>query len=226
MLINAGMRDYISVVNTLAIDPKDPEILYAGTTMGAYKSIDNGIMWERISTGFNSIFIVSIAVDPTNPALLFAGTSGGVYKSSDGGQHWATSNSGMIEKEHEDSMALGVNALAFDPATPGRLFAATAQGLYESRDSGEQWERQAIPEPFVLSVAVGPGRPAPVYAGTNHGLYLYREDKGRWEKIGEQEVRTIVIDPLHPERIYLGGGSGLFRTEDGGKTWRRIESLR
>jgi photosystem II stability/assembly factor-like uncharacterized protein len=225
LLINAGMRDYVSVVNSVVIDPNNPHILYAGTTMGSYKSVDNGVMWERISTGLNSVFVVCMAVDPHNPSLLYAGTSGGVYKSSDGGQRWATSNNGIIEKEREHAMALGVNAFAFDPSTPGRLFAATAQSLYESQDGGERWINRKIPDPFVLSVAVGPGTPTSLYAGTNRGLYASRDEGGGWEKLSDQEVRSIAIDPRRPEVIYLGTGRGLFKTEDGGKGWTRIESL-
>lgn len=225
LLINAGMRDYVSVVNSVVIDPNNPHILYAGTTMGSYKSVDNGVMWERISTGLNSVFVVCMAVDPQNPSLIYAGTSGGVYKSSDGGQRWITSNNGIIPKEREHAMALGVNAFAFDPSTPGRLFTATAQGLYESRDGGERWFDRKIPERFVLSVAVRRGTPTLLYAGTNRGLYVSREEAGSWEKLSEQEVRTIAIDPIRPEVIYIGTGRGLFKTENGGKGWTRIESL-
>lgn len=225
LLINAGMRDYVSVVNAVVIDQKNPHILYAGTTMGSYKSVDNGVMWERISTGLNSVFVVCMAVDPENPALVYAGTSGGVYKSSDGGRRWSTSNNGMIEKEREHAMALGINALTFDPSTPGRLFAATAQGLYESPDGAERWIDRKLPDPFVLSLAVRPGTPTSLYAGTNRGLYMSQGEAGGWEKLSDQEVRTIAIDPVRPERIYLGTGRGLFKTEDGGKTWTRIESL-
>lgn len=226
MLINAGMRDYVSVVNSVVIDPKNPHTLYAGTTMGSYKSIDNGVMWDRISTGLDSVFVVCMAVDPNNPALLYAGTSGGVYKSSDGGRRWSTSNNGMIEKEREHAMALGINALTFDHSRPGRLFAATAQGLYESSDGGDRWIDRKIPDRFVLSVAVRPGTPTSIYAGTNRGLYISRDDGAGWEKLGEQEVRTIAVDRVRPEVIYIGTGKGLFKTEDGGKGWRQIESLR
>ncbi|NKE70098.1 WD40/YVTN/BNR-like repeat-containing protein [Candidatus Manganitrophus noduliformans] len=225
LLINAGMRDYVSVVNAVVIDQKNPHILYAGTTMGSYKSVDNGVMWERISTGLNSVFVVCMAVDPQNPSLVYAGTSGGVYKSSNGGQRWTPSNNGIIEREREHAMALGVNAFAFDPATPGRLFTATAQGLYESRDGGERWIDRKIPDPFVLSVAVRPGTQPSLYAGTNRGLYASRDEKGGWEKLSEQEVRAIALDPNRPEVIYIGTGSGLFKTEDGGKGWTRFESL-
>lgn len=224
-LINAGMRDYVMVVNAVVIDQKNPHILYAGTTMGSYKSIDNGVMWERISTGLDSVFVVCMAVDPSNPSRLYAGTSGGVYKSTDGGQRWSTSNNGMIEKEREHAMALGINALTFDPSTPGRLFAATAQGLYESRDGGGRWTDRKIPDRFVLSVAVRTGTPTALYAGTNRGLYVSRNEEG-WEKLNEQEVRTIAIDPVRPEVIYIGTGRGLFKSEDSGKGWEQIESLR
>jgi len=226
MLVNTGMRDYIAVVNAIAIDPQQPAVLYAGTTMGIYKSLDNGGNWERISTGLNSVFVVALAVDPENPDVVYAGTSGGVYKSRDGGARWAISNTGMVEKGPENSMGLGVNAIAFDPRHSGRLFAATAQGLFESRDSAEKWIKREIPDSFVLTVAVQKGPPSLIYAGTNRGLYLSRDDGEHWQKITTQEIRTIVMDPASPGVIYLGTGNGLFRSDDEGKGWRPVEFAR
>jgi hypothetical protein len=220
LLVNAGMRDYVSVVNAVEIDPKNPSTLYAGTTMGAYRSLDNGAIWERISAGLNSMYVVCLEVDPENPNVIYAGTSGGVYRSSNGGLRWSTSNRGMIAETDENAMALGVNALAVDPGSPGRLLAATARGLYESRDGAGHWIRLGLPEPFVLSALV---RSKTIYAGTNRGLFRSLDDGRDWEKIAPHEVRAIAIDPIRPDIVYIGTGSGLFRSDDGGKEWRLIE---
>jgi photosystem II stability/assembly factor-like uncharacterized protein len=73
-------------ISTLAIDPKMPQTVYAGTDGGVYKSTDGGNHWNRIANLANSN-ICALAIDPTTPQTVYAGTDvGGVIKSTDGGE--------------------------------------------------------------------------------------------------------------------------------------------
>ena len=96
---------------SLAVDPRVPTTLYAGTIQGGvFKSIDGGESWLQLNTGappFNFTpqrQVRAIAVDPTNSDVYVglqngtcsyagadqAGTirSGGLWKSRDGGATW------------------------------------------------------------------------------------------------------------------------------------------
>lgn len=235
MLINNGMKDYIAVVNAIAINPQNPDVLYAGTTMGAYRSRDNGGSWERISTGLDSLYVVSLVINPKNPDLLYAGTSGGIYRTNNGGMQWSASNKGLMVDMRISAMSLGVNSIAFDPKDPAHLYTGTAKGLYQSRDGGSTWKRsdQGIDELFVTAVAPAPAEngqkiqgaddPAPLlYAGTNRALYQSRDGE-RWEKILEKDISAITFDPQRSEVLYIGTGNGIFRSEDRGKSWTEIK---
>jgi photosystem II stability/assembly factor-like uncharacterized protein len=88
-------------ISTLVIDPKNPDIIYAGTgdrdnlaNDGIYKSTDGGRTWQSINAGLpvdpsgRHYSILTIAIDPTDSQTIYAGGFGGLYKSIDGGQSW------------------------------------------------------------------------------------------------------------------------------------------
>ena len=116
-----------AAATSLAIDPRVPTTLYAGTyKSGVYKTIDWGAHWTPLNSGsppFNfqsQRMVTAIAVDPTN-SDVYVGLqnggynsqedgimpSGGIWKSRDGGQTWT--DLGLPAYR-------AVNAVALDPA--------------------------------------------------------------------------------------------------------------
>jgi photosystem II stability/assembly factor-like uncharacterized protein len=74
---NTGLSSLF--VNTLAIDPNDPDTLYAGTDGGAYVSFDFGQTWGQINDGLLGATVVySIAVD--KDGNVYAATPYGIFK--------------------------------------------------------------------------------------------------------------------------------------------------
>ena len=66
-------------VNSVAIDPNNPDIVYAGTDGGAYVSFDGGASWGPINDGLlGALVIYSIVVDPQSN--VYAATPYGVFK--------------------------------------------------------------------------------------------------------------------------------------------------
>src|SRR5262249_38702206 len=60
-------------IEVLAIDPVNPETIYAGTFMnGVYKSTDGGANWNAASAGLGNN-IRALKIDPKNPNILYAG---------------------------------------------------------------------------------------------------------------------------------------------------------
>jgi hypothetical protein len=72
----------------LAVDPKDPDTVYVGTSdEGLFKSSDGGRSWERLS-GVTHPRVTSVAVSPIDGAL-YAGTEpSSLFVSRDGGGSW------------------------------------------------------------------------------------------------------------------------------------------
>ncbi len=66
-------------VNTLAVNPNNPDTIYAGTDIGAYVSIDSGRTWNQINSGLLGATVVySIIVD--KDSNVYAATPYGIFK--------------------------------------------------------------------------------------------------------------------------------------------------
>lgn len=90
----AAMGNTSAWVNALAVDPVTSTTLYAGTTNGVFLSMDSGVTWNAMNTGFvGQVSILSIAIDHSAPKTIYASTSGhGVFCSTDGGKTWTSIN--------------------------------------------------------------------------------------------------------------------------------------
>jgi hypothetical protein len=61
-------------VTSLMIDPSQANLIYAGTTSGAYYSLDAGHTWNFVDERLRNQTIQSISIDPTTPNLVYFGT--------------------------------------------------------------------------------------------------------------------------------------------------------
>src|SRR6266478_6192589 len=90
--------------SALAMDPKDPSVLYAGTGewytasnrgdsirgAGIFKSTDAGSTWTQLTATANSFFYYTnkIVVSPNDSRRIYVATYGGVWFSGDAGATW------------------------------------------------------------------------------------------------------------------------------------------
>lgn len=119
-------------VNVLVLDPVTPDIVYAGTTKGLFRTANGGTSWERIGQSLPDPFVSSMVIDPTQPAKLYIGGPAGVWTSADGGQSWQAINHGLT--------SLNIRSLAMSPKHSQELFVGTnGSGLYHSTDAGATW---------------------------------------------------------------------------------------
>jgi photosystem II stability/assembly factor-like uncharacterized protein len=119
-------------INSIEIDRTNPDIVYAGTTKGLYRTTSKGESWERIGQSIPEPFISSIVLHPNDSSILYVGGPGGVWKSADGGKSWESKNAGLS--------TLNIRALAMAPKNPQTLYAGTnGSGLYRSIDAGGTW---------------------------------------------------------------------------------------
>lgn len=132
-------------IGTMAMDPNDSSVIYAGTgdlrygsysfgSAGLLKSTDAGNTWEMLGTDvFNPIYpqpadvfpqyqaIGKVVVDPRNSNTVAVGTKTGIYFSYDGGENWgdACLTNGFTD-QRQDITGL----IAYDNGTDTELYAA------------------------------------------------------------------------------------------------------
>src|SRR6516165_11181464 len=77
-------------VRALAVHPQQPEIIYAGTQSGPYRSADRGAHWEKVNLPDHGLPVWSLLFHPHNPDVMFVGYENcEIYRSDDAGEHWA-----------------------------------------------------------------------------------------------------------------------------------------
>jgi PKD repeat protein len=122
-----------SNIYTLAVDPKDTRILYAGSETGnVFKSIDKGLNW--ISVGDNLPFLngavtsVVVAPDATSTVYAFAQPAH-LIKSTDGGANW----------QHLSAYTYGMTEDVEVNLASGAILVATDKGVAVSNNAGLTW---------------------------------------------------------------------------------------
>jgi photosystem II stability/assembly factor-like uncharacterized protein len=218
-------------VTTLAIDPRFPATIYAGTMGDAvYKSPDGGQHWLPHNVGLKEhvSYVNQFVFHPTQPDTLYAATTVGVFGTTDGGRTWEEMMSGMKEVHI-------VVTLAINPANPRILYAGTTGGAYRSTDGAASWQKinnglipaevlEASLSLGINTLAVDPADPRTVYAGTTKGLFKTTNQGEVWTRIGaslgDQFVSVLVIDPADARILYAGGRAGVQKSTDGGRTWQ------
>jgi len=70
-------RGVVGWVYSLALDPRDPDALFAGTRdSGVFLSRDRGSTWDRVSEGLDGHPIVGLTLDPVNGNTAYAVVDG------------------------------------------------------------------------------------------------------------------------------------------------------
>jgi photosystem II stability/assembly factor-like uncharacterized protein len=184
----------------VAIDPSNPDIVYAGmwearqgpwengawsgTGGGMFKSTDGGKTWRQLSKGFpDGVAQVNIAISPSKPTRLYAavatGRATGLYRSEDGGESWERTTTDTRPGARIGGGDLPV--LAVDPRNADIVFSASTV-TWKSTDQGRTWTGI---------------RGAP----------------------GGDDYQKIWINPMNPEILLIASDQGAIITVNGGETW-------
>ena len=230
---NIGLKEHVSIVNSIALHPMDPNIIYLGSTVGVYKSQNAGKEWHETVKGMESVYVVSIVISRENPRLLYCGTSGGMYKSLDGGRIWLKINKGLIEGEVGTAMGLGVNAILLDPEIQNRLIIGTTKGIFLSEDVGVTWKPSGsgLSEGamFVATLLMDPNQNQILFAGTGKGIYKTQDGGKNWSLssngLTSMVLWSMAMDPKDSNTIYAGTQGGLFRSTNAGQDWTLVNVL-
>jgi photosystem II stability/assembly factor-like uncharacterized protein len=230
-------------VRALTIHPRHPEVVYAGTQRGVYKSTDRGDAWQRTGLPEGRV-IWSIAFHPLDPGVLYAGTEGSeLWESRDGGESWTYLSTPTNPDTIEASWSPRIMSISVDPSRPETIYVAIEiGGVMRSDDAGRTW--QVVTGGFVgdvdlmdlHAVAVGGKDAEAVFLSNRLGIWRSTNRGGDWENLHLERASPIVYSrgvrtaPDDPDTLYacVGGAfssddGGLMRSTDLGQTWQRID---
>ncbi|HTI05608.1 MAG TPA: hypothetical protein VL549_09845 [Gemmatimonadales bacterium] len=224
-----------SSVGALAVAPSNPNVIYVGMGdlitggginegNGVYKSTDAGRTWQHLGLD-DSKQIPSLLVDPKNPDVVLLAAQGdvhkksdtrGVYRSTDGGRTWT--------KTLYVDDSTGAQKITWADDHPEVMLATTVR----------HWN----PPPTGPARFIAPGGPGGPGGGGGGGggasqTHLFKSvDEGvTWTEIKggglprlNGRTSVAVANNTNAQRMFLIQNSGLWRSDDGGASWRQMDS--
>lgn len=189
----------------LAIDPENPDILYAGmwefrrkpyffnsggNGSGLFKSIDGGKSWVKLEKDLpkRPLGRISVAISPVNPNIVYAlieAEKSALYRSEDKGNSWITANTTALMGERPFYFS---NIVA-DPVDTNRIY-KPAYNLLVSNDKGDKF-RTVFVEGGQVHV-------------DHHALWISKKDNNL---------------------LYLGSDGGVYISHDKGSSFRILRNL-
>jgi len=237
---------YEALVRCLAVHPREPHIVFAGTERGLYRSEDAGQNWRFIDSALNPYYLWSLAIDPAEPKFMFAGTGtptpAMIFRSTDGGTSWAR-RPVDVAAECENVGVPRVTAIAIDPEDHRNIWVGLeVDGARRSTDGGETWgDVEIVHGKDVHNIVVTAGPPKGVFIVCNREIYKSLDNGATWETLGMQKnipweyprtqnyLRGIAVQPSRPEILFLGVGDatpgtagGVARSSNMGRKWEML----
>lgn len=174
-------------------------VFFGGASSGVWVSGDGGAGWTKLNrTPLPEV--LSLVVRKEQSPRLIAGTENGFWFSDDGSE-W----------ERAEPLITPIRVLEIVELNPQRLFAATALGVFTSRDGGKKWYRLGLDE-RTTDLALGRlGSGPALYALTDSGLKVF--DGSAWSAVENAPARGKTLAVRHDARdrdlVIIAGSRGV-----------------
>ncbi len=222
----AGDRE-IRNIESVAIDPRDTNIVYAGTWHLPWKTTNGGVNWKQsgnqIAGMINDSDIFGISIDPNQPNIVYVNACSGFYRSMNSGGKW-------FKFPGIPFSARRTYVLLPHPANPSVIFAGTSEGLWRSKDGGKRWMLLTSKTLVIRSIVVTPDKPNRVVIGTDDfGVRVSENLGGDFSESNtgfiHRHVLSIMPDATEHGRLLAsvfqdGTGGSVFASSDGGESWQ------
>lgn len=92
---------------------------------------------------------------------------------------------------------------------------------------GGEWRQRGFTHPAIAGMDYDRGDPSVLYLAGGNGCIRAGEGGGKWRITTSwdmTELLDVAVDPHHRDTVFIALPDGVARTEDGGRTWRRVEA--
>ncbi len=191
--------------------------LFAGTSNGVYRSVDNGLSWAITDTGMSN----TIECLTTNEAAILAGTeTNGVFISKNNGLIWAQEQVGSSNNPGNKF----IEAMVKMDTT---IFICTDNGVFHSSENDTIWESadSGLPPAQIRSFGVNGDKLFAatdgfgVFSSTNNGMSWMAVNNG----LTNLNMRSIIV---MDSNLFVGTyqNGDVFRSTDYGNTWKEASA--
>jgi photosystem II stability/assembly factor-like uncharacterized protein len=233
---------------SLAVDPHDADVLYAGyENCEIFRSEDGGEHWQplpvtvrfpevSVAPGANPAKrVLELAINPANRAEIYGAVEvGGVIRSLDGGEHWEN----MSHGQYVNDDTVDMHGVLVGRWRPGTVLAIGRAGLFSSTDQGRHWASARLEalnhkgQTYCRDIREVPGDPKTIWVAGGAGFQsdvgaLFRSKDGgsNWARVDmgvkpKTTIFAIAFDERQPRRMYAATSGGqVFASEDSGGSW-------
>lgn len=224
--ISPAENEEIRNLDSVAIDPRQPQIVYAGTYHLPWKTVDGGKRWFPIHAGMiDDSDVFSIAIDPARTNLVYLSSCSGIYRSYNGGLQW-------VKVQGIPTSARRTQVILQDPLHRDTVYAGTTEGLWKTTTGGASWERMTPGNWVINALVVDPRREGRLIVGTERLGVLVSNDGGRTYQesnagFNHREIAAVALDRTHPGRVLAilsDAPDPVVVTDNGGVTWNPLGS--
>jgi PKD repeat protein len=231
------LNDFMAnlAVSCMAMDPTDPNTIYAGTGeptynadairgAGIFKTTDGGATWFQLSATANSsyLYVSRLSIDPNNGQTILAATRSGIFRTTNGGTNWTQPSTTEM------------NDVDFHPTDSSQAIASGRAGnAFYSVNGGVSWTAATGLSGGRVEVAYCRSSPNVVYAsvdassgqlfssGDGGHTYALRNTGSNYLSAQGWYDNALWTDPT-TTNIVVVGGLDCWRSTNGGATLTKI----
>lgn len=213
-------------IRSLAVDPGNPQNVYAGDTQGSiFASTDGGVGWKQQSSLSPGATINALAFDDTGKKLYAASTAG-LYLSTDGAKNW-TNVAGLPQDAY--------TSIAFDLKKTQSIYVGSEQhGIFTSTDGGTTWTaiNNGLPTTLAIHGLTFDSDAHQLWAATDMGIYRSSNGGTSWQALNGGLPTGIIAYTVLPASteggtpglIFAGTNKGFYLSQDNAAHWQTSQA--